>query len=273
MTGRRQLRAEDVLKCFRIVGECRELGADAAAWQTHLAEQVRVVLDAQVVIAGNTLHLEAGRRPVSLSTIRVGWRDDSAERAWHDYVESVPMQNTPEYARIIGTDAPNVLLTRDDIWDRPLWYRSRTFNERHLPSGIDDYILSIVAVPRLNLYHSLWAHRGVGAEMFTGRHRRMLSLLHNELGTHIGGALASACEPALQDLTRRQRDALDALLVGDSEKQIALRLGISNATAHEHVVSIYRHYGVNSRAELMARFVGRAPPAPRRQAEPALNGH
>src|SRR5688572_173756 len=153
MTGRHQLRADDVLRCFRIAGECRELGADSTGWQTHLAERVRAALEAQVVIARNTLHLAAGLRPVSLSTIRVGWRDEAAQRAWHDYVETVPMQQTPEYSRVINSGAAGgegkaggrggVLLSRHDVWDNTTWYRSRTFNERHLPSGIDDYILSI----------------------------------------------------------------------------------------------------------------------------------
>lgn len=263
-----QLRGDDVLRCFRIAGECRDLGADSTAWQTHLAERVRGVLDAQVVIAGNTLHLAPGRQPVSLSTIRVGWRDESAQRAWREYVDTVQLQHTPEYSRIVNSDTANsVLLTRDDVWDRTTWYRSRTFNERHLPSGIDDYILSIVAVPRLDLFHSLWVHRGVGEEPFTSRQRRMLALLHAELGALIGGALASAQEPELQGLTRRQRDTLDALLTGDSEKQIAARLGISVATAHEYVVSVYRHYAVNSRPELMARFIGRSRPALRPPSE------
>jgi DNA-binding CsgD family transcriptional regulator len=255
-----RLQANDVLRCFRIAGECRELGADATGWQTHLAERVRGVLEAQVVIAGNTLHLAAGRQPVSLSTIRVGWRDESARRTWHDYADTVPMQQTPEYSRIVGSDGGGVLLCRDDVWDRTTWYRSRTFNERHLPSGIDDYILSIVAVPHLDLFHSLWVHRGIGEKPFSARQREILSLLHAELGSLIGRALASACEPALQGLTRRERDTLDALLLGDSEKQIAARLGISTATAHEYVVSVYRHYRVSSRGELMARFVGRAAP-------------
>lgn len=262
------LRSADVYECFRIVGECRELGADAEGWQTHLAERVRQALGAHVVIAGNTLHLAAGRRPVSVSTIRVGWRDEQAERAWREYADTVPMQQTPEYARIVNSCSSNILLNRDDVWDRACWYRSRTFNERHRPSGIDDYILSIVPVPSLDLFHSLWVHRAVGEPPFDDRERALLSLVHAEIGAIIGRAVASACEPPLRGLTRRERDTLDALLTGDSEKQIAARLGISLATAHEYVVGVYRHYRVCSRAELMARFIGRAAPPPRTPSAP-----
>ena len=263
MNPLRGLRAADVLTCFRIAGECRDLGADPLAWQTHLVDRVRAALGAQVVIAGNTLHLAVGRRPVSLSTIRVGWRDEAAETAWREYADTVPLQRTPEYTRIVNAAGQAVVLSRDDVWERSAWYRSRTFNERHRPSGIDDYILSIVAVPSIDLFHSLWVHRAVGDRAFTARQRQTLSLLHAELGADIGRALSSPTEPNLHSLTPRQRDALDALLEGDSEKQVAARLGISISTAHEYVAALYRHFGASSRGELMARFVGRARPRPR----------
>jgi DNA-binding NarL/FixJ family response regulator len=42
---------------------------------------------------------------------------------------------------------------------------------------------------------------------------------------------------------------LACLLEGDSEKQVAARLGLSPATAHEYVTALYRHFGVQSRAQ------------------------
>jgi DNA-binding CsgD family transcriptional regulator len=51
------------------------------------------------------------------------------------------------------------------------------------------------------------------------------------------------------------RQTLDCLLEGDSEKQVAVRLGLSRLTVHQYVTSLYRHFGVSSRAELLARFI------------------
>ncbi len=45
------------------------------------------------------------------------------------------------------------------------------------------------------------------------------------------------------------------LLEGLSEKEIAYKLGLSRHTVHSHVKDIYELAGVNSRAELLARFV------------------
>jgi DNA-binding CsgD family transcriptional regulator len=53
----------------------------------------------------------------------------------------------------------------------------------------------------------------------------------------------------------RMRQTLQHLLTGDSEKQIASKLAISQHTVHVYVKRLYRHYGVSSRGELLARFV------------------
>ena len=58
-------------------------------------------------------------------------------------------------------------------------------------------------------------------------------------------------------LTRRHCEALARLLAGDSEKQVARRLGISYHTAHGYVKDIYRAFGVHTRAKLLAAFIPR----------------
>ena len=61
--------------------------------------------------------------------------------------------------------------------------------------------------------------------------------------------------PAGHGLPPRLRQTLQRLLAGDSEKQIAGRLGVSPHTVHVYVKGLYRHYGASSRGELLAHFV------------------
>jgi DNA-binding CsgD family transcriptional regulator len=56
-------------------------------------------------------------------------------------------------------------------------------------------------------------------------------------------------------LSRRQRETLDLLLAGNAEKQIAARLSISQHTVHVYVKMLYKRFGVNSRPELLAKWV------------------
>ena len=53
-----------------------------------------------------------------------------------------------------------------------------------------------------------------------------------------------------------QRRVLNALLSDMSEKQIAAQLGLSPGTTHQYAVEIYRRFGVNGRAGLMALWLG-----------------
>ena len=65
-------------------------------------------------------------------------------------------------------------------------------------------------------------------------------------------------------LSPRESETLRALLGGGSENAVARELGVTAATLHQYVKSIYRKLGVRSRAELMARFVRVAGVAPTR---------
>jgi len=74
---------------------------------------------------------------------------------------------------------------------------------------------------------------------------------------HAADSLVSALEPSPDKLSPRLRQTLACLTEGDSEKQIAARLGLSQTTTHEYVTALYRHFGVRSRAQLLAHVIKR----------------
>jgi|HubBroStandDraft_6_1064221.scaffolds.fasta_scaffold226615_1 pSer/pThr/pTyr-binding forkhead associated (FHA) protein len=56
-------------------------------------------------------------------------------------------------------------------------------------------------------------------------------------------------------LSAAERRVFDLLILGHSEKEVAVKLEISRHTVHSHVRKMYRLLGVRSRAELLAQFV------------------
>ena len=56
-------------------------------------------------------------------------------------------------------------------------------------------------------------------------------------------------QKALEQLTPRERDVLQALAVGSSDKEIALQLHISTETVRTHMVNILGKLGVDSRLQ------------------------
>jgi DNA-binding CsgD family transcriptional regulator len=64
-----------------------------------------------------------------------------------------------------------------------------------------------------------------------------------------------------QDFRRAETVQIFTALEGDSEKQVALRMGLSRHTVHEYVTELYRRLDVGRRPELMALCLRHRPPA------------
>jgi hypothetical protein len=84
------------------------------------------------------------------------------------------------------------------------------------------------------------------------RMRRLVVEFCKALGTHVSGPDNLGTE---LKLPTRLRQTLQGLIKGDSEKQIAFKLGISQHTVHVYVKQLYKRLRVSSRGELMAKFM------------------
>jgi DNA-binding CsgD family transcriptional regulator len=58
-----------------------------------------------------------------------------------------------------------------------------------------------------------------------------------------------------RSLPSREREALEFLLAGRSEKEAAHLMRLSVHTVHTYAKSLYRRFGVESRSELLAKWV------------------
>jgi DNA-binding CsgD family transcriptional regulator len=107
-----------------------------------------------------------------------------------------------------------------------------------------------VAARRRDLLHDQEWYRGAGDRPFAEEDRNLLAVFQEEFLR-----LRTAQEKKLEGprLAGRQRDVLEALLRGASEKEVAWELGISRETVHTHVKSICLAYRTRSRAELLVR--------------------
>jgi len=69
--------------------------------------------------------------------------------------------------------------------------------------------------------------------------------------------VVGASEPGPDASSPRLQQTLACLLDGDSEKQLAARLGLSRATIPQYVTALYRYFGVTSRAHRLALTIKR----------------
>ena len=147
--------------------------------------------------------------------------------------------------------------TRLQLMEDRAWYRSEFYNEHLKPEfGLDHCINSFRELSADGTSDYITVHRAAGDRDFSPRERRLVSFFHTELAHRIGSALIAAKDRRdLSRLSPRLRQTLECLQQGDGEKQVASRLGLSRPTVHQYVMALYRHFGVCSRAELLAYFL------------------
>jgi DNA-binding CsgD family transcriptional regulator len=138
------------------------------------------------------------------------------------------------------------------------WYSSFCYRGIQSILGVDASLLCLRPAPGTRDDHcGLYLLRHIGARDFNGRECAIAAEAMAQVAPLLGGPLARFAEPAPSGLPPRARQVLRCLLEGDGDKQAAARLGLTRNTVNQYAKSIFAHFGVQSRAELLARWVRR----------------
>ena len=255
-TKRSKLRLRDVRRAFRLVGDVRALGADPTEWRSAMVRGLIHVLRADMVVSSEiSFRQPTGRRgaggkdeppPILCDA---GWgvrRDPKGEggvgEVWE--IRSEREEYRPEDYHVLLGDkaAPAGVLPDGSLAVRP--------QERVVVGQYS--ILSQWPLPHAETVDQLVCYRFAPSKPFGRRQVRLLRLFHAELG-HLWGvdAMKRARDPAA-DLAPRLQQTLALLMEGDSEKQVAYKLGISPHTVHNYVKALHQRFDVSSRGELLA---------------------
>ena len=248
------LAADDVRALLRLCGELRELGADPAAWRDHLTLAFERLCAASVAMVGE-LRVKphsagsGGRCADAVALLHAADRGVAADRRarFYDDVIWIDHASDPTLDAVLPLYGTAFTRARSQLVADDGWYRSPCA-ERLRAHDCDDFLFSMAPVPRLGVISSIETFRPWGGRRFSDRERLILQLLHEELARDWIADAGSGVR-----LTPRQRQVLELLRAGLSEKEIAGRLDISDHTAHDHVKAVYRAAQVRSRGELLAR--------------------
>jgi DNA-binding CsgD family transcriptional regulator len=255
------LHADDVRALLRLLGEIRELGANSTAWRGHLAASLQRLCGCRATLALELVFPVAHPLTEPWSACR------STGMLVADSAESgiAPGDRQRFYDAMLwshhGTDdtldalvplyGTHFTRSRQELVGDERWYRSALANEICRPHDCDHFIFSTVPVMP-HTYASLMLIRAWHDRPFGAREKLLVELLHEELARD----WLDAREPRLSP---RQRQVLELLRAGASEKEVAAALEVSTHTVHDHVKALHRAYGVRSRGELMARAMGNRP--------------
>lgn len=255
------LRLRDLRAVYELANECRDLGDDATLWREHLFERLSGLVGAGVGMGGEMAGCRAGKLR-SLGTADWGWQNGFDRAGWLKscaLLEADPLASASMNAYVARLrDDEGVCLSRTDYLADDDWYRSQDYSVSHTAAGTDMMLVCFRAVPgTADEFSGLLFCRERGAKDFTPRDRELVREAHALVAPLIGGPLARFADPSPSGLPPRARQVLKCLLEGDGDKQVAARLGLSVLTVNQHTKRIYCHFGVASRAELLARWVRR----------------
>jgi DNA-binding NarL/FixJ family response regulator len=139
------------------------------------------------------------------------------------------------------------------------WYTSPYVEVIHKPMGMDHSLFCMREFAHDPGVHCCYTiERALGEADFSQRDKVLVQELNAALAPLVGGPLAPFTDPSPTTLAPRVRQVLRCLLEGDGDKQIAVRLGLTRHTVNQYAKTIFRHFGVASRSELLARWIRRA---------------
>ena len=256
MTKSDLLRVQDVRDAYRLIGECRDLGSDPTLWYQRMFEGLCGLIGAPATSGGEARWIRPKRAIEPVAAFGVGF--DSRERAiYKAYMRDLTPAGDPVFRAMQRCCGRLVTRARRQLISDSAWYRSVAWHDYHRPANIDDRLLSVYQFSDHGIVNVISLHRGPREREFSPREQRLLSFFHAELGPLIRRSLVSATAWRPDGLAPRLKQTLACLAEGDSEKQVAARLGLSLPTTHQYVTALYRHFGVTSRAQLMAHIIRR----------------
>ncbi len=139
---------------------------------------------------------------------------------------------------------------------RPEYFEEPFYQTFHASRGFHDQC--VVMFPVNQDYESMFNFQRVGVKKdFTAEEEaiaayalRGIKAFHRQLALSYGLLVAE------RPLSAIQHQITSLLLTDRSEKQIAEQIGKPVSATHKHVTQIFRKFGVNSRAGLMAVWLG-----------------
>lgn len=256
------MRAQDWRAVLRLAGECRELGNDPIAWRRHLIEALCELTDADLGASGEM----AGCRSLAVRDMGVAhWMREGVADPIAVEAAAAEFRRDPAWTPTIleylrrNVDDDGSCLARTDVVEHRDWYGSHDYQVVYRPCNLDHVLWCFRNIPGAAGDESsgLIMTSRAGRRDFSPRDRALVREVHAAVAPMIGGPLARFADPSPADLPARARPVLACLLEGDGDKQIAARLGLSVHTVNEYTKAIYRHFGVRSRPELLARWIRR----------------
>jgi DNA-binding CsgD family transcriptional regulator len=169
---------------------------------------------------------------------------------WQNYWRCEPC-SYPDRTGDLGS-----VITIADFYSARQWHSTGMYTDLYRPKGLEhELMLSLPydagsGTPGPGKTLRMFLFRGPGSD-FSEADRAVLTLLRPHI--HQAWLDAERRRRPVAELTARQRQLIDLLAAGHTNRQIARKLGISEGTVRKHLEQIYRRLDVSSRTAAVTR--------------------
>jgi len=246
----------DAHACIKMQRECAEMWDCPTAWQNHLTSGIEALIGGFGGLFALNTSCSNGPRVVEASLAESNTTD--VEDLFFRIVEDGGLGLMPGTGRVLK----NLLRDGNVVWcEKSLlgknYFQKSDFYQNYLRQAyVGDILFSLVLRPD-NEISGIGLLRGDRDGAFAEREISILSFVSEASARQAGNTLRLGYQMGRHELTSRQQEILSYLLEGLSEKEMAVKAGVSSATVHEHVGAIYNKFKVSSRAQLMSNYVAR----------------
>jgi DNA-binding CsgD family transcriptional regulator len=180
-----------------------------------------------------------------------GWQNEDERTTFYGLLTSPEVCRAQHrVADVMHSKQPQTFLRQDfispAIWDsiKAAWNGA----------GFGHFIICIYPL-NADFASGIAFHRRFGRPDFCERQRMIVQTVFHQVDwLHRDGCDVPAGASVLQ-LSPRERQVLICLLSGNSRKEIAKKLDLSEHTINDYVKQIHTHFNVNSRSELLSLFI------------------
>jgi DNA-binding CsgD family transcriptional regulator len=243
---------EEVEAIVRLLGRVAGMNAPIVERRRVLMQDLCQLIRSDVWLWMHSRVDPATRFPTAFKIIDGGWRND-AERV--SFVSA--LHDGEINARIIAKQipVPHHTTLRQELLSELDPTESILLDRWSGLSGMRESITTVYALGG-GAFSALGFHRRSGGPTFTPGERCIVHLIASQIDwLHRAETDVPANSDQLLHLSPRQREVLVHLMSGDSRKQIAIKLHLSEHTISGHMKEIYRVFGVGSRIELLSLFM------------------
>lgn len=200
------------------------------------------------------MNFEVRGDSMALSAVDGGWLDEQERAKTLGVVvhpDLVPIVTAPLHDAML--QQRSITRSRDQVMDDEAWYATKA-GKAWRAAGFDHFIISAYPVGG-GIISCAGFYRRYGRPAFEERHRTISHIMWQQIDwLHRSESDVPASEHVLR-LTPRERQATLLLLGGDSRKQVAAKMNLSEHTVADYLKEIYRKFNVSSRAELLSKFI------------------